>query len=263
MPPSRLSPFTIRHGSDNGSASVYIFGWVGSTPRLLSKYADLFANNQQIVRVQHTTAKTIDVFMNEGGLESLARLALDDMLLRPNEPIILMMMSNGGVLVYTQLLKILKKDFRRYESLKFVGTIFDSAPAYLTHDSMARAPTEGIKSTTLRSIAYWMWRIFLVPFLHVFVFGLDAPKRFWDILINDSLPCPSLYIYSMHDLLTDSQRIDELVEARQRVHTQKIFTLKIFNTEEKSPHVMHFLKHPSRYERSVQDFIKYALSNAK
>ena len=81
--------------------------------------------------------------------------------------------------------------------------------------------------------------------------------------MNDPLPCPSLYIYSVHDLLTDPQKVDELVEERQRTHSSKIFSLKILDSEEKSPHVMHFLKHPDRYSRSLHDFIKYAVSRTR
>jgi len=264
MPPR--DPFTTRLGSsESGVASVYLFGWVGSSPKLLSKYADALATSPLVKRVLHTTAPTFDVFLNASGLSALARTALDEMLQRPEEAVILMLMSNGGVLVYLEMLKLLQKERRRYESLRIVGTIFDSAPAYLTHDSMSRAPTEGIKNPILRRFAYWMWRIVLIPFLMLFVFGLSAPTRFWDALMNDPLPCPSLYIYSMHDLLTDPQRVDELVEARQRqrTHSNKIFSLKILDSEETSPHVMHFLKHPDRYSRSLHDFIKYAVSHTR
>jgi len=264
MPSHSRDPFTTRLGSsESGVASVYLFGWVGSSPKLLSKYADALATSPLVKRVLHTTAPTFDVFLNASGLSALARNALDEMLQRPEEAVILMLMSNGGVLVYLEMLKLLQKEPRRYESLRIVGTIFDSAPAYLTHDSMSRAPTEGIKNPILRRIAYWMWRIVLIPFLMLFVFGLSASTRFWDALMNDPLPCPSLYIYSMHDLLTDPQRVDELVEARQRTHSNKIFSLKILDSEERSPHVMHFLKHPDRYSRSLHDFIKYAVSHTR
>jgi hypothetical protein len=243
--------------SSSANLSILLFGWVGSNTKLLSKYADVFSKSPLVKRILHTTAPTYDVFINTNGLVSLARSSLDQLLFHPNEPVIIMLMSNGGVLVYLEMLKLLQKEPRRYECIKIIGTIFDSSPAYLSFDSMSRAPTEGIRNPTFRNIAYWIFRLLILPLLFLFIFGFDAPDRFWKTLIEDSLPCPSLYIYSMHDLLTDSKRLDELVEARRERHLHKIFTFKIFDTEEKSPHVMHLLKHRERYEIAVFDFIKY------
>ena len=113
--PSR-DPFTTRLGSssESGAVSIYLFGWVGSSPKLLSKYADVLTTSPLVKRVLHTTAPTFDVFLNASGLSALAQTALDEMLQRPEEAVILMLMSNGGVLVYLELLKLLQKEPRRY-----------------------------------------------------------------------------------------------------------------------------------------------------
>jgi len=258
--PSLTEQFGSLSSSSSSSSSnltILLFGWVGSNTKLLSKYADVFGKSPLVKRILYTTAPTFDVFLNSKGLVSLARSTLDTLLLNPNEPVIIMLMSNGGVLVYLELLKLIQLHPRRYESITILGTIFDSAPAYLSFDSMSRAPTEGIRNSTFRNIAYWICRILVIPFLILVIFGFDAPSRFWKALIEDALPCPSLYIYSMHDLLTDSKRLDELIESRRERHSHKIFSFKIFDTEEKSPHVMHLMKHKERYETAIFDFIKY------
>ena len=255
---SSSSSLSSSSSSSKANLTILLFGWVGSNTKLLSKYADVFAKSPLVKRILYTTAPTLDVFINNKGLVSLAKSSLDTLLLNPNEPVIIMLMSNGGVLVYLELLKLLQLQPRRYESITIIGTIFDSSPAYLSLDSMSRAPTEGIRNSTFRIIAYWICRTLVIPILILFIYGIDAPSRFWNALIDDALPCPSLYIYSMHDLLTDSKRLDELIESRRERHLYKIFSFKIFDNEEQSPHVMHLIKHKVRYETAIFDFIKYA-----
>ena len=67
--------------------------------------------------------------------------------------------------------------------------------------------------------------------------------------------------YDSLDKLIEERR-ERLLIQQQQQHTQKIFSLKIQKEEEKSPHVMHYLKHPIKYTKALNDFINHSVSSS-
>jgi hypothetical protein len=127
-------------------------------------------------------------------------------------------------------------------------------------DSMSRAPTEGIRNTLLRSAAYWLLRL-LLPVVIPLVHGLGAPTRFFEGFAADPLRCPSLFIYSAHDLIADCARLDALVAQRRASHprgARGVRALRIGAEEPTSPHVAHLASHPERYRRALADLLRDA-----
>ena len=123
--PGRAGPFDVHEG-DAGSAGpvVVLFGWVGSSPRLLAKYASAFlargdgrAPAAAARRVYSATARTVDVFLNPAGLRALARQALELLAERhAGEPAVLAYMSNGGAFVHLHIVEELKGAGARFGS---------------------------------------------------------------------------------------------------------------------------------------------------
>ena len=242
----------------------------GGFSRALQKYVDVCADGGSVGKVYYTTAKTFDVFLNPPGLRKLARTMLDIIASRhANTPTILMYMSNAGCFVHLHVLRLLGEDarlapdLRRYNSVCIAGTIFDSAPAYLTTTSAARALSEGIRNTTARQLAYWLYFCLITPWFLIVnsKWTFDAASAYFTELAVDPLPAPSLYIYSHHDQLTDCTRLDGLVAQRRGRHSlgeAGVRVLRIGPGEAVSPHVAHFTRHPEAYRRVLSEFIREA-----
>lgn len=233
---------------------MLLFGWVGSTPRLLNKYADALLDTDRVSCVYHTTAPSLDVFVRLSNLRVLAKSALDLITTRHprNTPVVIMSMSNGGAFVYRAMVELMAED--SYSSpVNIVGTIFDSAPAYLSIQSAARAVSEGAKNALVRNLIYWAARL-VFPLVFPFISGgLDYPQRFWRACIADPLTCPSLYIYSSGDELTDASRLDGLVVARRESHPAGEAGVRVSKLT--SPHVSHLAKHPGLYKQALAQFM--------
>ncbi len=65
----------IRDSSATTGAAL-IFGWVGSTPRLLKRYASLYLSACNLKAVYTVTADTVSVFMRPRRLRALMQSAL-------------------------------------------------------------------------------------------------------------------------------------------------------------------------------------------
>lgn len=246
---------------------VVLYGYVGSSPRVLEKYVQALCETGKTRLVYHTTAPTLDVFCRPGNMRRLAEASLNLLSERhAGEPVVIMAMSNGGAFVYANILRLLSedgarpRDRRRYSNLVISGVVFDSAPAYMTVDSGALAVSAGIKNSWARTIAYWI-AYCLLPVMLVVLIGSDGPRRFYALLAADPLPAPVLYIYSAHDKLTDVGQLDALIEQRRARHPQgpgAVRTLRIGELEALSPHVAHLIKHPERYRAAILELLDVA-----
>ena len=248
--------FSVAESSQNQNqqgAIVLLFGWVGSTPRLLGKYADALLETDRVSCVYHTTAASLDVFVRLSNLRVLAKSALDLITTRHprGTPVVIMSMSNGGAFVYRAMLEMLAEDAT---SVNIVGTIFDSAPAYLSFQSAARAVSEGAKNAFIRNLIYWAARLFFPLVFPLISGGFDYPQRFWRACIADPLACPSLYIYSSSDELTDANQLDGLVVARRERHPAGEAGVRVLRLTN-SPHVSHLAKHPGLYKQALSHFL--------
>jgi len=251
---SAHAPFLAVDGERPDGPVVVLFGWVGATPRLIGKYAAACATSAR--RVYHATARTLDIFANHANVRALAERAL--LLLaraHAREPAVFMYMSNGGAFVHVSVLRLLADDARRapaarrFADVRVRGTVFDSAPAYLSYDSTARALTAGLRGAWARATAYALARVLLPPIVWALFGGLHAAAYF-DELAADALDAPALYVYSVHDEITDAARLDAFVARRRAAHARgaaAVRALRIGNGDAPSPHVAHLVAHTDRY----------------
>jgi hypothetical protein len=83
--PSSEGPFQV-YSSSGGRGVAVLFGWVGSTPRLLRGYASLLLA-LGLAKVYTVTAPTTHVFLSPGALRRLGERALDILQVRaPRTP---------------------------------------------------------------------------------------------------------------------------------------------------------------------------------
>lgn len=264
--PARVGVFDValpEGPSDAPRCVVLVFGWVGSSPRLLRNYTTAFLATGHVAATYATTAPTVDVFLARHSLRALARSALTLLQTRhPGVPAVLAYYSNGGAFVHVELLALLREDAasscREFAAVRVCGKLFDSAPAYLTAGTAARALTEGIRDPTGRAVAHAAALLVMPPLL-LLLGGLDGPQRYWRALAADELACPSLYIYSEHDELTDAGRLDELIASLETANPQVEYRrLRIGREEAVSEHVRHLGRHPERYVAAVTALLRDA-----
>jgi len=240
---------------------------VGSTPRLLRNYTSAFLATGHVAATYATTAPTRDVFFARHELRALAHAALSLLQTHhPGTPAVLAYYSNGGACVHVEVLALLREDAARdtkeFPAVCIRGTLFDSAPAYLTAASAARALTEGIRDSLARTVAHSVASL-LMPLLMLLLGGPDGPQRYWRALAADDLACPSLYIFSEHDELTDAARLDELLINLRAVNPQRDYrTLRIAKAEAVSEHVRHLSRHRERYLAAVTALLRDAAGTA-
>ena len=154
--------------------------------------------------------------------------------------------SNGGCLVYEQLIALRRAGTG--VGVRIAGTVFDSCPAYLTLLSGARALTEGIKWWPLRWAGFFVAFTVVCPILGLLFFGRKRPAEYWKNLIEDVEPCPTTYIYSDADRLTDVVRLEELIAGRRATsHATSIAAVNL----QTSAHVSHLLHDAARYRSAV------------
>lgn len=88
-PRERTGPFVVYRNNNeaDSSGACIIFGWVGSTPRLLRRAADLMLACN--VRAVYTvTASTYDVFMSPKRLKQLGEAAMQLLQVRTHNAVV-------------------------------------------------------------------------------------------------------------------------------------------------------------------------------
>lgn len=248
--------------SNRSDAVAVIFGWVGSTDKLTGKYAQL-AHELGIGTVLRGTAPTFDCFFRPSNLRHVAKDLMDLLAAQyPGKPVYLMYFSNGGAFVHENLLQVLREaeaaGDAKWSPVRIAGTLFDSAPAHLTITTGSRALTEGIKHPVIRRLAYAVtWTLFGV--FYPLVTGPTRPRKFFEHMLADQLPCPTLYVYSDTDRITMPEPLAELVAQRAARHPlgpEGVNQLRIRAGEGASPHVSHLLKHRAKYTAAVEAFLQ-------
>jgi hypothetical protein len=180
-------------------------------------------------------------------------------------PLFLWYASNGGAFVHEELLALLREEGAegRWPGLRarLAGTAFDSAPAALSVAAFEGAavsvmPAEGVAGSLLRPLV-----AALAPAVGALLSTSSRPREFWEAMQADGLRCPSLYIYSAADGVTDAAALDGLVAHRRTRHARgpsAIAALRLAAT----PHVGHLRAEPARYVQALAGLIRAGLAAA-
>ena len=279
-----MKKFDIVLPNDHPSATkgvVIMYGWMGSIPKYVRKYADLYATRDWAV--VYGTAPFVHVAMrDQSALDTVAieSVVKASKIVREVETatearnditisVILHYFSNGGAFVAERLGMLIQeaKQTNKEEEgstvavdpvvkqeLRFISDrlhqkgyeIIDSAPAYLYESKFYHAIDTAIPNLFLRIPAKMV-----VSAIHVFknvvatIQKKDSPViEFWKNAIESDLCLNQVYIYSVNDSITVSEKIDELIEERKKLKPDVTITSTKF---EDSEHVMHLRRYPKQY----------------
>ena len=189
-------------------------------------------------------------------------------------PIITHSFSNGGTFVtaeLTSMVQELKKtqndevkeekqnqdqiDLQLFsERIQSNGfEVYASAPAYLYPEKFHHV----VESAVSNKVAQWIGKFSMgmgnkLTQLSDFIDGRDAyPIRFWNNLIQNDLCKRQAFLYSTADSLTDSSKIEELIQARKSRGIQ-VLDLNFQDSE----HVQHWRQYPKEYEDMLDEILR-------
>lgn len=251
----------IRKDSDEKTTvpTAILFGWLGSKPKHVSKYANLY--EKMGYNVMYTTAPASVTFplapriVTKYVLSVLRVVASDRRLLRGG--LIFHMFSNGGAMCAPFLARLLMGNFEHvvHSDDKVIvktvrdgisGIVFDSGPVNLRNDLGADAICNSLGITNY-FLRLFVWMLFtLVCFLQQ-VFVVNLPKEFWDGITAAEYFCPEVYIYSRVDKVLDVTALESLIERRKQTG-HNVRTLVVNDGE----HVRILSSHPDRYSEILK-----------
>jgi len=186
-------------------------------------------------------------------------------------PIIVHSFSNGGTFVVERLGELIQEardnhsqrqmPIRDRNDLIMVGDrindigfeILDSAPGYLNEKASFRVIEIITDNLLLRMILKGlMFCTIYYKMLMNAAFGRESiSEQFWKNMIEHDLCKRQTFIYSSMDELTDSTKVDELIEVR-RNRGIEVMVRKF----EDSDHVLHLRKYPKEYEEVLDKVLK-------
>ena len=173
----------------------------------------------------------------------------------PNAGIVVHAFSNGGSLVYEELVKSMNEPGPGRSSLRsrLRGIIFDSTPARLTFPTAWRALSAAVPSIFMRvPIMFGMLAFAGIQYLFLDLLFRRAPRpdMFWNTLADDPASCPQLFVYSHADAIVPSADIEEM----QRARASRGVAATVLRLEG-SPHVGHLRTDPVAYTAAVRRLI--------
>ena len=270
---------------------VIMYGWLGSKPSQVEKYAKLYQDRGCTVVYDIAPFKDA-VVRNPESLDAVAsrsaikaadiikEIETEKAKASPTNtteeiPVLLHYFSNGGAFVAERLRHLIneaktqdvvQEDNCRKESdkdakvsLKMISDrlyekgyeVVDSAPADI-HENLQKDVIESAISNQYLQIA-----VKKAAQIHQFIFnffGMSHEKmraNFWNNMVENDLCLRQAFIYSANDRIADPKMIDQLVEAR------KTRGIDVISTRfEESDHVSHFRHYPEEYSNLVDQVIK-------
>lgn len=269
-------------------AVVIMYGWLGSIEKHLKKYADLYTNHllQKCAVVYGTASTSTLIFRHD---EELAAMAMDSVrkaaaIIRQIEsssstkaivPVVLHYFSNGGAFVAEKLGQMIqdaisaggqistkknKHDKGDADDLKLIHErlnkkgfeVLDSSPAYLYESTYFRCIDMAVPSLPLRII--FKGFISLSTVYKKIMACANQQERvdviFWQNMMESELCQRQAFVYSTADVLTDSHKLDEFINERQKRGIQVI--VQKFDD---SGHVLHLKEHPEEYKGNIVDYV--------
>ena len=180
--------------------------------------------------------------------------------------------SNGGCFLWDQIRRILMekdatkqpaKDLLNFLSSRTKGVVFDSCPAWFA----------GNPSGLRAALSYCSWEerldvlVRFGPGVVMYDGRVQTQRRnqrcqeVFELLHEDPLDVPQLYLASQDDLLSDYKYIDELIRHRESVQVQKSPVMK--QIWQSSPHCGHLRTHPKEYAEAIETFVAACLLRAR
>eukprot|EP01080_Neovahlkampfia_damariscottae_P008836 gene8836-784_t len=228
---------------------ILIFGWFGSTHKLLSKYTEIYnKNNCSVIQFIPSNFNITDTNHYEKKIQKLV-LVLEQKYKIGEEKMKFFChcFSNHGLKNVIVLSKLIQE--KKILCVELSGVISDSTPVDLTPKAASNALTASIKMNHIKSILYYfMYFIFYLFFL-IYEFltksTVNEGVGFDGLLENEKLSI--FFIYSESDNITDFKFLENFIEKfKGKKKVQKF---------ENSNHVSHLMIHPEKYTKEVVSFV--------
>ncbi len=274
--------------SSPAAPTALLLGWLGATPRPLSKYALLFQDMGYNTVQTVSPGSAVFNFSQEG----IARLALS--LTRvlaerdgDEEPrlcvggVVVASFSNGGATILPKFsrlfqlaadctpgegrvarlselpldpvsrLNLTADDISAVLAVRnaMAAVLFDSGPCYLSLESGSNAIATSMGVTPESLLGRLTWLAFAAFAVAQLPIHGNFSDIWWTAMCDAVYGCPEMYIYSAMDRMLDEEELDKLVELRwERAENQ---TDVLWWKVDDAPHVAILLKHREEYVRKI------------
>jgi hypothetical protein len=235
---------------EKSNKMVLLFGWFGSSHKLLLKYSEIYNKNEissiqftpsnfNITNSKHYEEKITKLFHL---LQHHFKISQDS-----NFKIYFHCFSNHGLKNYISFTKLVHK--KVISNFKIHGLIADSCPVNLNANSAAHAISASSKSSILAFLTFWgSYILFTILFFTYNLFYRTTPNDGVGFeKIKSHQDTSALFLYSEEDKITDFKFLERFIKEFKGRKTMKKF--------HRSPHVSHLILHPKEYETEVLTFI--------
>lgn len=267
---------------------VVLAGWLGSTPRQLRKFEELYRQlGFQVVTRIATPAQVfrqcfpldpikvpqkwpMDPLPEPKSIEDIAWDVLRHVHHSGCDGFVIHAFSNAGCFVYEAVRNIMGLTSwphdtfitRHQESVllelkqRYAGGIFDSAPGKdLNGIDRAMVHCSPSDMAQVRMQGGWDWWRLHTPEVKS---RIDQRSQWYhDTFRRDHWSFPQLFIYSRNDDMIPFEDIDEVVQERTGRFPEKVRA----KTWDDSPHCGHFKMHHKEYQATLEVFLKECLQN--
>jgi len=292
---SGIKPVIMSQAIRKAEPFVVIAGWLGSQPKQLCRYKELYrqAGFRVLSRIACPPMVVNSVFLTSVDINPPARWPLCDntaltkssymqdlawevlsqLHFSQSQDVMFHLFSNGGCFFWEQISRILSSslqdeidgketltnfsnDLQNIQS-RIRGAVFDSCPS--TDLSRLKDAVAYCSDEELDEINQECGSDILSAGDEIMKrnFG-ERGSDYINFLKTDPWPIPQLYIYSKDDPLSPSQVIDELVQSRQGMLGKDIIFSKRW---ESSAHVSHLRIHPEEYRAVLESFISVCIKS--
>jgi pimeloyl-ACP methyl ester carboxylesterase len=276
---------------------VVLAGWLGCQRKYLRRYEQLYhrlgfevichiPTPRMVVAATFRSSPIIiqtppnwpnQVSLAEGGEASSTQQSVWNILgqVHNKQPsgVLFHAFSNGGCYLWEQILQILLNNKHTKEQTRDVrlvlsslsqlimGVVFDSSPCW----------AGGTHSALRFALYHCSWRerfdilVRYGPGTVLYDGAAQTEQRklrcqaFFQILKDNSLDVPQLYLYSEDDPLCSFPHVNELVRHRKSVQKSPVVQT-VWKT---SPHCGHFRAHTQDYTSSIEFFVHNSLKRSK
>ncbi|KAL8622436.1 hypothetical protein ACOMHN_034101 [Nucella lapillus] len=242
---------------------VVLLGWAGCQEKHLRKYTPIYEKKGYITMTVMVPAKTL--FFHAYKLTEVAKGVLDVLAENnlSNNPVIFHLFSNGGCMVYSQLITLLNApDSEHHQQLSVRGVIFDSSPG---KRRILNAVKAFMSTMPFREVFRYLLGLCLLMYL-VFtrclrmllpgMLAMEKGFQLYESICLDETKCPQLFLYSKADEVILAEDVEEVITTRK----ERGVEVKSLCWED-SQHVAHLRDHPEVYAKACMDFAEACFSS--
>lgn len=211
--------FRIKAGSaphQPGQPVVALLGWIGAQDKHLAKYT-LFHKLPTI----RSTADPMVSFFAPHKLVAMSEELVEtvDLEFGPGTPIIWHGFSNGGFFPLWQYALrhgAVRDSSAQHGMHRFMGTIFDSAPAYLHMDAMGQAIGYTVSQPWQQTALYYLGTgaVTVKAVAQLALTQRWLQHDYWAAMLRMHLPAPHMFLYGHADKITDAVALERWIAAR-------------------------------------------------